>query len=207
MRRVGSEGTHMMRHLGNILALFVTLMATAWAQTTPSAQEIRTIQTRASAGDAAAQVELGRMYLDGRGVPPDASQGAMWLGKAAEQAHPYAQYILGVLYSQGSSVPKDERKALSWFSKAATQGNVSAQVFLGGIYANGTLGVTKNAITAYVWWSAASVGANAAKDAELAALVTKQRDTLATTMTAAQIAEANKLAKQWQALFDSRKQQ
>ena len=146
------------------------------------------------------------MYMDGRGVPLDVSQGVMWLGKAADQGHPYAQYILGVLYSNGSIVPKDERKALSWFSKAATQGNVSAQVLLGGIYASGGLGVTKSAITAYIWWSAAAVGANASKDAELAALVTKQRDTLATTMSAAQITEANKLAKQYQVLFDSQKQ-
>lgn len=195
-----------MRDLETAVVLVLVLMGTAWAQTTPSASELRTIQTRASAGDATAQVELGRMYMNGRGVPQDASQGVMWLGKAAEQEHPYAQYILGVLYSHGSDVPKDERKALSWFTKAATQGNVSAQVFLGGIYANGALGVTKSAITAYIWWSTAAIGANAAKDAELAALVTKQRDTLATTMTAAQIAEANKLAKQWQVLFDGRKQ-
>ena len=193
--------------VGLLVCIVLMTCAPSWAQTTPSTPEVTTIRARASAGDAAAQVELGRMYMDGRGVPQDASQGVMWLGKAAEQGHPYAQYILGVLYSQGSSVPKDERKALSWFSKAATQGNVSAQVFLGAIYANGTLGVTKDAITAYVWWSAAAVSATVAKDAELAALVTKQRDTFATTMTAAQIAEANKLAKQWQALFDSRKQQ
>ena len=203
---VGSGGTHMMRRLGTTVALVVTLMGAAWAQTTPSTSEIGTIRARALAGDAAYQVALGRMYMDGRGVPLDVSQGVMWLGKAADQGHPYAQYILGVLYSNGSIVPKDERKALSWFSKAATQGNVSAQVLLGGIYASGGLGVTKSAITAYIWWSAAAVGANASKDAELAALVTKQRDTLATTMSAAQITEANKLAKQYQVLFDSQKQ-
>ena len=203
---VGSGGTHMMRRLGTTVALVVTLMGAAWAQTTPSTSEIGTIRARALAGDAAYQVALGRMYMDGRGVPLDVSQGVMWLGKAADQGHPYAQYILGVLYSNGSIVPKDERKALSWFSKAATQGNVSAQVLLGGIYASGGLGVTKSAITAYIWWSAAAVGANASKDAELAALVTKQRDTLATTMSAAQITETNKLAKQYQVLFDSQKQ-
>ena len=203
---VGSGGTHMMRRLGTTVALVVTLMGAAWAQTTPSTSEIGTIRARALAGDAAYQVALGRMYMDGRGVPQDASQGVMWLGKAADQGHPYAQYILGVLYSSGSSVPKDERKSLSWFSKAATQGNVSAQVFLGAIYANGKSGVTRNPVTAYIWWSAAAVGATAANDAEMAVLVTKQRDTLATTMTAAQITEADKLAKQYQALFDTRKQ-
>ncbi len=69
-------------------------------------------------------------------------------------------------------------------------------VFLGAIYAKGTNDVTRNPVTAYIWWSAAAVGATAANDAEMAVLVTKQRDTLATTMTAAQITEAKTLAKQ-----------
>jgi len=196
-----------MRHLLRVVVavMLMALTGTAWAQTTLSAQEVDTIRARASAGDAASQLSLGRMYFDGRGVPLNTSQGAMWIGKAADQGHPHAQYLLGVLYGQGSGVTKNERKALSWFSKAATQGNVSAQVLLGGIYANGTHGVTRNPTTAYVWWSAAAVSATAANDVELAALVTKQRDTLATKMTAAQVTEAEKLAKQWQALFDTHK--
>ena len=193
----------MMNHLLRVAVAVTLLAGVASAQT---AQEVAALRKQAEAGDAASQVSLGRMYSNGRGVPRDASQGAMWLGKAADQGHPHAQYLLGVLYGEGSSVPKDERKSLSWFSKAATQGNVSAQVFLGAIYANGKSGVTRNPVTAYIWWSAAAVGATAANDAEMAVLVTKQRDTLATTMTAAQITEADKLAKQYQALFDTRKQ-
>lgn len=193
----------MTTHLVRVVVALLLLAGVASAQT---AQEVAALRKQAQAGDAASQVSLGRMYLDGKGVPLDMSQGVMWLGKAAEQGHPHAQYLLGVLYAEGSSVPKDERTALSWFSKAATQGNVSAQVFLGAIYAKGTNDVTRNPVTAYIWWSAAAVGATAANDAEMAVLVTKQRDTLATTMTAAQITEAKMLAKQWQALFDSRKQ-
>lgn len=193
----------MMTHLLRVAVAVLLLAGVASAQT---AQEVAALRKAAQAGDAASQVSLGRMYLDGKGVPLDMSQGVMWLSKAAEQGHPHAQYLLGVLYSAGSSVPKDERTALSWFSKAATQGNVSAQVFLGAIYAKGSNDVTRNPVTAYIWWSAAAVGATAANDSEMAVLVTKQRDTLATTMTAAQITEAKTLAKQWQALFDSRKQ-
>lgn len=187
----------MMTHLLRVAVAVLLLTGVASAQT---AQEVAALRKAAQAGDAASQVSLGRMYLDGKGVPLDMSQGVMWLSKAAEQGHPHAQYLLGVLYSG-----KDERASLSWFTKAATQGYVSAQVFLGAIYAKGQ-GVTRNPVTAYMWWSAAAVGATVEKDTETAVLVTKQRDTIATTMTAAQITEAKTLAKQWQALFDSRKQ-
>ena len=188
----------MTTHLVRVVVALLLLAGVASAQT---AQEVAALRKQAQAGDAASQVSLGRMYLDGKGVPLDMSQGVMWLGKAAEQGHPHAQYLLGVVYSG-----KDERASLSWFTKAATQGYVSAQVFLGAIYAKGTQGVTRNPVTAYMWWSAAVVGATAENDTETAVLVTKQRDTIATTMTAAQITEAKTLAKQWQALFDSRKQ-
>ena len=193
----------MTTHLVRVVVALLLLAGVASAQT---AQEVAALRKQAQAGDAASQVSLGRMYLNGEGVPLEMSQGVMWLGKAADQGHPHAQYLLGVLYAEGSSVPKDERTALSWFSKAATQGYVSAQVFLGAIYAKGTNDVKRNPVTAYIWWSAAAVGATAANDAEMAVLVTKQRDTLATTMTAEQITKADKLAKQYQALFDSRKQ-
>lgn len=77
---LASFSSCVMRRLGAMVALVVTLMGTAWAQTTPSTSEIGTIQARALAGDAAYQVALGRMYMDGRGVPQDASQGVLWRG-------------------------------------------------------------------------------------------------------------------------------
>ena len=56
------------------------------AQTPEPAQDdsIEAIRTRANAGDADAQYELGRTYRFGIGVPEDAVEAAAWFRKAAE---------------------------------------------------------------------------------------------------------------------------
>jgi TPR repeat protein len=42
----------------------------------------------AELGEPKAQYFLGRMYLEGDGVPEDRANGATWLRKALEQGHP-----------------------------------------------------------------------------------------------------------------------
>lgn len=46
-------------------------------------------------GDADAQYNLGKMYLEGNGVPQDDSEAAKWFRKAAEQGNSKAQKVLG----------------------------------------------------------------------------------------------------------------
>lgn len=48
-------------------------------------------------GDANAQYQLGRMYLDGNGVKRDGRVALQWLGQAAEKNHIEAQAVLGNL--------------------------------------------------------------------------------------------------------------
>jgi TPR repeat protein len=52
-------------------------------------------------GDPHAQYNLGRMYLDGDGVPKDARRGARWLRLAADKNHMESQALLGNLYFSG----------------------------------------------------------------------------------------------------------
>jgi len=85
-------------------------------------------------------------------------------------------------------VPQNYTEAVEWFRKAADQGNAIAQQNLGVSYANGE-GVPQDYVSAHMWFnlSAAQGDANAIKN----------RDIIAQRMTPAQIAEAQKLAREW----------
>ena len=73
-------------------------------------------------------------------------------------------------------------------SLAAEQGNAAAQGNLGAMYSRGE-GVPKDFVTAYMWRNlAAAQGNEIAKEA---------RDALETLMTPAQIAQAQKLSREW----------
>jgi uncharacterized protein len=85
----------------------------------------------ADQGNADAQIYLGFMYLNGRGVPQDDAAAATWYRRAAEQGHPLAQSNLGLSCEYGRGVPRDDAVALSWYRKAADQGYAPSQVNLG----------------------------------------------------------------------------
>jgi len=139
----------------------------------------------AEQGLACAEFNLSCMYAKGRGVHQDPAEEIKWNRKAAEHGLARAQYNLGVSYSQGYSVAKDNAEAVKWFSKAANQNDAEAQYNLSVMYYNGN-GVPRNYIEAYKWESvAASQGNELAK---------KSLQDDETGMTAAQVAEAQKLA-------------
>ncbi len=54
-------------------------------------------------GDANAQYNLARMYLDGNGVPKSARQAMPWLNYAADKNHAEAQALLGNIFFSGSA--------------------------------------------------------------------------------------------------------
>jgi uncharacterized protein len=93
------------------------------------------------------------------------------------------------MYSQGiGGAPKDLVQAAAWYRKAAEQGNAIAQLKLGSFYGLGD-GVPKDFVSAYMWMNlAAGQGDETAK---------ATRDRLEELMTPAQIAEAQKLSREW----------
>ena len=99
-----------------------------------------------------AQVNLGRVYEDGRDVPQDYSEAAKWYRLAAEQGQASAQSNLALMYRQGRGVPQDFIQAHMWWNLVAMQGDKGA---------------------------AAS------------------RDAIAKRMTPAEVAEAEKMAREW----------
>jgi uncharacterized protein len=135
------------------------------------------------------------VYQSGEGVPQDYTAAAAWYRKAAEQGHAEAQYSLGSIYQNGYGVPEDFSAAASWYRRAAEQGDPDGQYMLGGAYQSG-IGVLQDYVQAHKWLLLA-VSRFAATDNEKLGEALKKRDALAGKMTPAQIAEAEKLAREW----------
>jgi TPR repeat protein len=150
-----------------------------------SAKELR---KSAEAGDASAQNALGLLYYEGKGVPQNYGLAKEWFEKAAKQGRARAQVNLGTLYLHGDGAPESVHMALFWFERAAEQRDALAFAKLGRMYERGQ-GVSKNLVQAQMWYNlSAAHGERRATEA---------RDTLAKQMTPAQIAEAERLAREW----------
>ena len=59
--------------------------------------ELADLQSKASAGDASAQLELSRAYYYGRGLDKDPEQALQWVKKSAENGHVEAMEGLAFL--------------------------------------------------------------------------------------------------------------
>jgi TPR repeat protein len=148
----------------------------------------RLFRPLAEHGNAIAQYNLGVMYYKGEGVHQSYPDAVFWYRHAAWQGDASAQLELGVMCYKGQGTLQNYAEALTWFRKAADQGSAQAQINLGAIYANGQ-GVPQDYIHAHMWLSLA-----AAKSETRAV---ELRDIVAAKMTAVQIAEAQKLAREW----------
>ena len=109
----------------------------------------------AEQGYARAQLNLGRLYHDGDGVPQDDKEALGWARLAAEQGYAEAQFTLGLVYENGQGVPQDHKEAGRWYTLAAEQGDASAQFNLGYKYYNGR-GVPKDYKEAVRWYKLAA---------------------------------------------------
>ena len=65
---------------------------------------------------ASAQYRLGRLYVDGRGVPRDVGQAIEWLRRAADQGDADAQIELGLPLTPGRSAEADIVEAHMWLT-------------------------------------------------------------------------------------------
>ena len=61
----------------------------------------------AEKGDLLAQLNLAKMYREGKGVSKDYKAALKWFNLSAEQGNALAQYHLGVAYSFGLGVVSD----------------------------------------------------------------------------------------------------
>ncbi len=134
------------------------------------------------------------MYLEGRGVPQNYAEAVKWYRLAADQGLAMAQIDLGAMYLNGRGVPQDLPEAAKWYRLAAEQGYADAQFALGVFYEDG-IGVPKDVILALMWYSLAAarypLTDTGMRDASTF------RNQLSGKLTPEQIAEAQKLAREW----------
>ena len=69
-------------------------------------------------GNAEAQYNLARMYLDGAGLPRDTKYGVRWLGLAAQKGQHQAQALLGQMLFNGDKLPRQAARGLMWLTLA-----------------------------------------------------------------------------------------
>jgi hypothetical protein len=98
-----------------------------------------------------------------------------------------AQYRLGVLYENGSNLTQSYTEAVKWYRLAATGGHAKAQFSLASMYQNG-LGVPQDFIKAHVWFNLAAIWGSAE--------AASNRETISKKMSAQQVAEAQKIARE-----------
>jgi len=129
-----------------LVLVFPLLLACGLAAgQTDKSTELERMRIRADGGNLQAQLQLGRMYFLGDGVPKDEAEGLRWFRKAAERGESQAERILGLAYESGQAgLAKDEEKAVYWFRKAADHGDELGQVKLAEMYETGRGGLPKN---------------------------------------------------------------
>ena len=108
----------------------------------------------------------------------------------AEQGDAHAQFYLGMLHENGDGVPEDYEKAREWYVKSAAQGDANAQFYLGLMSAFGR-GGPLDLVQAHMWYSLAAANGHARAPLH--------RNDLAKQMKPAQIADAQKRAREWKA--------
>lgn len=108
--------------------------------------------------------------------------------ESAENGEADAQYKLGLLYLTGNGALQDFAEAAKWLRRAAEQGYALAQYELGLIYRTG-YGLAIDHVQSYVWLNlAAAAGIPEAVSA---------RDEVMRSLSNKQLAQAQKMAREW----------
>lgn len=157
------------------------------------AEAERWYRKSADQGNAIAQFYLGYMYANGQGVPVNYAEAMRWYRQAADQGDPDAPNNIGEMYANGQGVPADYREAVRWYQKAAQQQNTDAQYNIGLMYRDGK-GVPQDFLVAHMWLNLAASKSTGDDQKKYSAA----RDALAVKMTPQQIAEAQRLTREWE---------
>ncbi len=132
-------------------------------------------------GDTVEMILLEPYYLQGMGIQRDHYKAVKWYELAAEQGIVSSQFNLGL-------IAWDKKEQVKWLLLAAEQGHDTAQYNLALMYIIGD-GVLQDYVQAHKWFNI--LAANESEDA------LRKRENIAKKMTTEQIAEAQKLAREW----------
>ena len=137
---------------------------------------------------------VGDAYYYGHAVSRDYGEAARWYRAAAEHNSAMAQSTLGDIYYYGRGVPQDFVAAVEWWKLAAEQGVAVAQLNLGVMYANGD-GVPQDYVKSHLYTNLAAAHLPPGEDRDIAL---RNRDIVGKLMNPVQLAEAQRLARDWQ---------
>lgn len=113
------------------------------------------VSKRAALGDAVAEDELGDMYMRGFGVKSDLASADQWYSKAALQGNAQGQRHLALSYDGSNGRPRNDSLMLHWLSLAAANGDAMAADRMGKLYYGGGL-VLRDTAQAAHWFAIAA---------------------------------------------------
>ena len=99
------------------------------------------------------------------------------------------------MYKRGEGVPQNYVETVRWYRRAADQGHTMALNLLGYMYRDGGDGVPADFVQTHMWFNLAAsrtIGV-------LGSTAAQGRDIVAAQMNPTQIAEAERLAREWDA--------
>jgi TPR repeat protein len=134
------------------------------------------------------EFKMGMSYELGTGFPQDFTKAVESFIKAAGQGNIRAQAKAGTALYMGHGISQDYIKAVKWFRLAADQGDAEAQAGLGVCFFRGE-GVPQDLVESYRWLNLAAVAGDR--------LYVQFRDLVVSKMTPAQVAEGQKLTREW----------
>jgi TPR repeat protein len=160
-----------------------------YAVTGHSASEAYMLAGYASESDEAARANASRLIANDNVKAYLGELRAKAETKAVMTLQEKREYLARIVRTPiGEGVLQDYKEAVKWWTKAAEQGYAKAQYNLGVMYSQGQ-GVLQDHAKAHMWYNiAAAHGLEQART---------NRDTLAEKMTSEQIAEAQKMAREW----------
>ncbi len=174
------------------------------------AEAVRWYRLAAEQGDAEAQYNLGNMYANGEGVPQDDAEAVRWYRLGARGESPAA--FDRRCNPPGGVAPRSQMPQFAPSSRltirahhrslcnagfhhgllAAEQGHAGAMTNLGAMYSQGR-GVVQDYVQSHMWRNLAA-SRQTGEDRELSV---KARDAVASFMTADDLSEAQRLAREW----------
>ncbi len=141
----------MHKHLFSLLAASLMSLSTLSAN---DQTELDTLRSKASGGDAKAQIDLAIRYRDGKGTAKDDAQAMQWAHRAADAGNADAMDFVGFAYLRGAVVKRNPEIAIAYFKEAADE-SAQAAFNLGQCYF-GAQGTAQDCEKALEWWKKAA---------------------------------------------------
>ena len=148
-----------------------------------------------SNGEAQARHIEAKDYVSKTLTPQRVAEAVKWFRNAADEGNADAQHALGCAYGDGNGVAQDYTEAVKWHRKAADQAYANSQQALAYAYRYGK-GVPQDWVSAYMWYALAAAYSSGADQAQRV----KLRDFVAEQLPSQQLAEAQRLAQEWEPL-------